>query len=487
MNNILIVDDEKNMCKVLKLVFEKDGFHVEIAHNGASALEILTNKNIDLVVADLKMPDMDGIELLKKSNGYGLGVPFIVISAYGTITSAVEAMKLGAVDFVTKPFNKNLIRHRVSRIINRLSDYTSNRKHIPFLEKNRNHRKIIYESSAMREVMETVERIAGVPRPVMLLGESGSGKEMLANEIHSRYEHSKSLPFVSINCPALPETLFESELFGYRKGAFTGASSDYKGKLKMADGGTLFLDEIAELPISIQAKFLRFLEDRTFIPLGSTEEVQVNTRIICATNKELHSLVELGEFRKDLYYRLNTLVLRIPPLRERKEDIPPMVEFFNSRLSEELNTEAKDFSDEVIETFIRYPWPGNVRELKNIVERIFLMSGDRSIELRDVPEEILAPQSVSSSHTISHPVSASRSESRIKSNTHHSSDADGSSDSFDQMEDGEASDVIADTEKQMLKDALIATDWNLTRAAKKLGISRSAIRWRIHKYGLKKP
>lgn len=451
MKNILIVDDEKNMCKILKIVFEKDGFLVEVAYNGSKAIEVLEAKHIDLVIADLKMPDMDGIELLKKIQTQGLRVPFMIISAYGTITSAVEAMKLGAVDFITKPFNKDLIRHRVNRIMHRLSDYSAHTRHLPITEKKANQRKIIYNSEAMKEVMETVDRIASIPRPVMLLGESGTGKEMIANEIHRLYEDSKNLPFVSINCPALPETLFESELFGYKKGAFTGAAENYQGKLKAADGGTLFLDEIAELPMSIQAKFLRFLEEKSFCPLGSIVEVRVNPRIICAANKDLHELVKQGQFRKDLYYRLNTLVLRIPPLRERCKDIPPMVEYFNSRLSEELCTVKKEFSYEVLEAFQSYLWPGNVRELKNIVERIFLMSKETVIQRADLPEEIL-----SSLHNTC-----------AENNT--------------ELE----SDVIAHTEKQLLKEALETNDWNLTRAAKRLGISRSAIRWRIKKYGLK--
>lgn len=447
MEKILVVDDEQNMCKILKIVFEKDGFIVETASNGKSALEIIENSSIDLVIADLKMPDMDGIELLKAVQKLGIHVPFIIISAYGTISSAVEAMKIGAEDFITKPFNKNLIRHRVAGIIQKLERRSGHTRRIPLLEKKSSERQIIYKSKSMHEVMDTLERIAPVPRPVMLLGESGSGKEMIAGEIHKRFADSRDLPFVSLNCPALPEALFESELFGYKKGAFTGASSNYTGKLKAADGGTLFLDEIAELPMSVQAKLLRFLEDKTYVPLGGTEQIKVNARIVCATNKNLKNLVEKGEFRKDLFFRLNTIMIHIPPLRERKEDIPPLVEYFNLRLSKELSLPPKKFSEEVIKTFTCYPWPGNIRELKNIVERIFLMSDTEAIEQKDIPKEIVSQTEYSSTNN--------------------------------------CADVIADTEKQMLIEALDSTGWNLTKAARKLGITRSAIRWRINKYKLK--
>ncbi|MFP4618548.1 MAG: sigma-54-dependent transcriptional regulator [Spirochaetaceae bacterium] len=447
MEKILVVDDEQNMCKILKIVFEKDGFIVQTASNGESALEILSHSSIDLVIADLKMPDMDGIELLKAVQKSGIHVPFIIISAYGTISSAVEAMKIGAEDFITKPFNKNLIRHRVAGIMQKLENRRGNTRGIPLLEKNSRDRQIIYKSKSMHEVMETIGRIAPVPRPVMLLGESGSGKEMIAGEIHKRFAASRDLPFVSLNCPALPEALFESELFGYKKGAFTGASSNYSGKLKAANGGTLFLDEIAELPMTVQAKLLRFLEDKTYVPLGGTEQIKVDARIVCATNKNLKKLVERGEFRKDLFFRLNTIMIHIPPLRDRKEDIPPLVEYFNLRLSRELNLPSKKFSEEVIKAFTCYPWPGNIRELKNIVERIFLMSDTEEIEEKDIPQEIVSQTENSSADN--------------------------------------CSDVIADTEKHMLIEALDSTDWNLTKAARKLGITRSAIRWRINKYKLK--
>lgn len=462
MRKILIVDDEQNMCKVLKLVLEKDGYSVETTTDGGTALEIIKSQFVHLIISDLKMPGIGGMELLRVIRDLGKKIPVIIISAYGNIQAAVDTMKLGAVDFITKPFNKDLIRHKVGQIFSELESRNieergglSNRgRYNPQSPRIR----VVYKSDAMKEIMATIDKIAAVPRPVLLLGESGSGKEMIAKEIHSRAgegkngdgeKPGKNRPFVSINCPALPESLFESELFGYRRGAFTNANEDYKGKIRLAEGGgTLFLDEIAEIPFSIQAKLLRFLEERSFIPLGATEQVSVNSRIICATNRNIQNMVKEGSFRKDLYYRINTIVIKIPPLRERKEDIPPLVAYFNEKLSLELGIDPKEITPEVVRVFMKYDWPGNVRELRNIVERIFLMSSSPEIEIDDIPEEILIA------------IENERRGEQIGGN------------------------LIANTERNMLLETLIRNEWNLTRAARELGITRSAIRWRINKYKL---
>lgn len=442
MKKILVADDEQNMCRVLKLVLEKDGYRVITAARGEEALDILKQEDVDLIISDLMMPGISGLDLLKGINAMGKQVPFLIVSAYGTIQAAVEAIKLGAADFITKPFNKDLIRHRVKTLVplDRSSILSS-------VSQTDN---IVYASRAMQEIMDTVQKIAPVQRPVLILGESGSGKEMIAQAIHQNSTLSKSRPYVSINCPSIPESLFESELFGYKRGAFTSAAADSKGKILVADGGTLFLDEIAEIPPAVQSKLLRFLEDKTFFPLGDTRQVKVDTRIIAATNKDIDSMVKEGTFRNDLYYRINTLVIQIPPLRERKEDIEPLVGYFMNTLSDELSLSKKTISCDVLKAFCSYSWPGNVRELKNIVERMYLMSSGEEISLADVPEEILMS---------------------FTDNPATDSDCCG--------------DRIAAQERLMLERALLEADWNLTKAAQQLGISRSAIRWRIKKHQLK--
>ena len=307
---------------------------------------------------------------------------------------------------------------------------------------------LVGKSPEIRAVGELIFRVAPTDLPVLIVGESGTGKELVAKAIHRHSKRSEKR-FLPINAAAIAPGTLESELFGHERGSFTGASARHRGFFEQADGGTLFLDEIAELPIPVQAKLLRFLEDKTYLPLGGTEPIKVNARIICATNKDLKELMDRGEFRKDLFFRLNTIMINTPPLRERKEDIAPLVEYFNQRLSKELNRQPKIFSDEVLETFTCYPWPGNVRELRNIVERIFLMSDSTVIDSSDIPWEII-------NHA-------------------------------DCTEGEKVGDVIADAERQLLIDALDSCSWNLTRAAQRLGITRSAIRWRIKKYKLKRP
>jgi DNA-binding NtrC family response regulator len=468
MQKILVVDDEQNMCKVLKLVLEKDGYAVETTTSGRAALEIIRSQPIHLLISDLKMPDLGGMDLLKGIRELEKKIPVIIISAYGNIQTAVDAMKLGAVDFITKPFNKDLIRHKVRQILPEPVREGGSKLGMRSTAASKRSR-IVYRSEAMKEIMATVDKIASVPRPVLLLGESGSGKELVAKEIHRRAGREeggegmdktdsrdsgaagKNRPFVSINCPTLPEPLFESELFGYKRGAFTNANEDYLGKIRLAEGGTLFLDEIAEIPISVQAKLLRFLEDRSFIPLGGTGQVTVHARIICATNRNIQEMVKDGGFRKDLYYRINTIVIKIPPLRERKEDIPPLIDYFNEKFSLELGIEPRRISPAVVEVFMNYNWPGNIRELRNMVERVFLMSSSPEIEIKDVPEEILIA------------IESEKTKGPFEDN------------------------LIASTEKTMLIETLVRNNWNLTRAARELGITRSAIRWRINKYGLANP
>ncbi len=447
MKKILVADDEVNMCRILKIILEKDGYSVVTADSGREALRILkSDNNIDLVISDLRMPDVDGMAVLEFLKETKQNIPIILITAYGSIELAVEAMKKGAADFITKPFDKNVIRH----IIRRVFHVTELEEENALLRNGRIEYEFIYKSKVMVKMMETIKKIARVPRPILIQGESGCGKEVIAKQIHlaSWYHNGQkpAQPFISINCPAVPETLLESELFGYQKGSFTGATKEFKGKIRLSNGGTLFLDEIGELSLNIQPKLLRFLENKKIIPLGGNTEYSVNTRVICATNKNLKEMVEKGLFRGDLFYRINTIIIEVPPLRDRKDDILPLADYFLNNLSEELGEQKKYLSDSILNSFMEYKWPGNVPELRNIIERAVLLSGSKDISINDILVELQYQKSFETFH---------------KENQ------------------------IENLEKKMLLSTLIISGWNITAAAKKLGLSRSAMRYKINKYKLK--
>ncbi len=446
MKRILVADDEINMCRILKIILEKDGYSVLTADSGKEAIRILKSDiNIDLVISDLRMPDVDGIAVLKFLKESKTNIPIILITAYGSIEIAVEAMKKGAADFITKPFDKNVIRHIIRRVF-----------HIAELEEENillrnsqiNH-DFVFKSKVMGQTLETIKKIARVPRPILIQGESGSGKEVIAKQIHlasCNYKgNNNQSPFISINCPAVPESLLESELFGYQKGSFTGAARDFKGKIRLSDGGTLFLDEIGELSLKVQPKLLRFLENKKIIPLGGNTEYSVNTRVICATNKNLKEMVEKGLFREDLFYRINTIIIEVPPLRDRKEDILLLADYFLNNLSKELGEQKKHLPDSIINSFMDYKWPGNVRELRNIIERAVLLSSSEDISINDIPVELRYQKS---------------------------------------FKEISADNQIESSEKKMLLSSLTLTDWNITAAAKNLGLTRSTMRYKINKYQL---
>lgn len=447
MKRILVADDEANMCMILKIILEKDGYSVVTAGSGKDAIGILKSDiAIDLVISDLRMPELDGIAVLKFLKESKTNIPIILITAYGSIEIAVEAMKKGAADFITKPFDKNVIRHIIRRVFHIAELEEENSQ----LRKGKIKHDFIYKSKVMVYTMETIKKIARVPRPVLIQGESGSGKELIAKQIHlasCNYNGQKNKqPFISINCPAVPESLLESELFGYQKGSFTGAAKDFKGKIRLSDGGTLFLDEIGELSLNIQPKLLRFLENKKIIPLGGNSEYSVNARVICATNRNLKEMVGKGLFREDLFYRINTIIIDVPPLRDRTEDIIPLADYFLHNLSRELGEQKKHLSDSVLNSFMDYKWPGNVRELRNIIERAVLLSNSENISLNDIPVEMRYQKS---------------------------------------LNEIPADNQIESSEKKMLLSSLTLTDWNITAAAKMLGLTRSTMRYKINKYQLK--
>ena len=445
MKKLLIVDDELNMQKVLDILFRRENYEVTTVSNGREAVEILDKGIIfDLILSDIKMPIMDGIELLKYLNKSQINIPLILITAYGSITEAVDAMKLGAVDFITKPFNKEDLKNIVYRAIHKEKEKNNKQNKSLWNDKG-----VIYSSEKIQKIMETVRKIAPSNLSILLTGESGTGKGVIAQAIHNyAFQDSEvNSPFISINCPALPDTLLESELFGYQKGSFTGAAKDFKGKIRLSDGGTLFLDEIGELSLNVQPKLLRFLENKKIMPLGGNTEYSVNTRVICATNKNLKEMVDKGLFREDLFYRINTIIIEVPPLRERKEDILPLANYFLNNLSQELGEQKKYLPDSIIKSFLEYKWPGNVRELRNIIERAVLLSGPECISLNDIPVELRYQNT------------------------------------FDEYP---SNNQIESSERKMLLSSLLQTGWNITTSAKKLGLTRSTMRYKIIKYQLEK-
>jgi two-component system nitrogen regulation response regulator NtrX len=384
MYKVLVVDDEINITKTIKEVLEDYGFSVITLNEGSNTLGVLNVEDVDLVLLDLLMPSANGIEILKEIRKQFPMLPVVMISGHGTISSTVECIKLGAFDFIEKPIS---IDKLVSTVKNALKF-----RELEFEKSSYwSEYKLVGESEHTRNLLELIDKIADSDASVLITGENGVGKEVVARLIHLKSSR-RGEPFVDINCAAIPETLMESELFGYERGAFTGAISSKKGKIESANGGTLFLDEIAEMPLSLQSKLLRVLQEKFVYRLGSNKGVQVDVRFIFSTNRDLKTLVREGKFREDLYYRINVIPIHIIPLRERKEDIIPIAVYYLNAFSTKYGKKGMEFSDEVKEVFLRYSWPGNVRELKNIVERLVIMSKGGRItldEIREYTSEIL--------------------------------------------------------------------------------------------------
>lgn len=384
---ILVVDDEEDILKILKFILEKEGYIVDTAMNGEEALTLMDKNPYDIVLTDLRMPGMDGIELLEKVKALYPEVDVVIMTAYASIESAVSAIKKGAADYIVKPFLNEDVKMRLKRIL----QHRSLQREVEVLKQQLSQKikgDVFWGSSPqMQEILKVLEKVTPTKAPILILGESGTGKGVLAELIHYNSPRSDK-PFISINCSAIPENLLESELFGYKRGAFTGAVSDKKGLIEMAHGGTLFLDEIGDMPLNLQAKLLKFLESGEFIPLGDTNKKQVDVRIIAATNKNLQELIQKGLFREDLYFRLNLVEIKMPPLRERREDIPALIYYFIEKLGKEYGKEIKGITNEALLVLTNYSWPGNIRELKNIIERAIILATGPYITLNEIPERI---------------------------------------------------------------------------------------------------
>ena len=386
-SNILVVDDEKDICRALNIILSKEGYAVTEAYNGEQAAELVGKQSFDIVMTDIKMEKMDGFDVLRQVQQLSPGTSVVMMTAFASVGSAVEAMRAGAVDYITKPFINDDIRLRIKRVV----DDRDLRAENQILRQELSQRcitfkNIIGNSDAMQRVFIMMEKVVPSKANVLITGESGTGKGLVAQAIHESGPRMDK-PFISINCGAIPETLLESELFGHKKGAFTSAVDDKKGLITMANGGTLFLDEVGELPLALQVKLLNVIQNKELTPVGDTRIIVVDVRIIAATNADLMQRVKDGRFREDLFYRLNVIELRIPALRERKDDIPLMIKHYLNVFSDEAGKKIKDIDYEAMKAMLAYDWPGNVRELRNTLERAVVLSEGEVITLHDLPDK----------------------------------------------------------------------------------------------------
>jgi len=387
---ILVVDDETIVRESLHDWLADAGYQVFTAENGPKALEIIEKERPGIAITDLVMPGMDGIELMKKAREIQPNIEVVIITAYGSISTAIAAMKEGAYDYIEKPFCPERAELLVKKLAEHQELVEENLSLRQRLEDHYRFENIIAKSSKMQRIIEIIKTIAKSNATVLITGESGTGKELVARAIHSQ-SHRRSKPFVAVSCAALPESLLESELFGHEKGSFTGAYSQKKGKFEFANGGTLFLDEVGEMSTNIQVHLLRVLEEKEFTRVGGNELIKVDVRVVSATNKDLQVAIEKGGFREDLYYRLNVVAIDLPPLRERKEDIPLFAQHFLHKFAQENQKEVTEFSPEAMEFLLNYDWPGNVRELENAIERAVILAKDSLVTIADLPHENMLP------------------------------------------------------------------------------------------------
>lgn len=454
MHKILIVDDEINIRFVLSAMLKKEGYAVASAADGLEALQILKTGRIDVVVTDLKMPHLDGMGLLNRITEQFPEVPVIIITAYGTVATAVEALKKGALDYITKPFELDDLKHVISKAV-KTRTLKESELFLPPEEIERAG--IIGASNAMLKIFDAIKRVAPTTTTILITGETGTGKELVADAIHYNSPRRNN-PLIKINCAAIAPTLFESELFGHEKGSFTGATITKPGKLEIAHKGTLFLDEVGEIPREIQVKLLRVIQNQEFERVGGLQSIKVDVRIITATNKNLLQDVRDGSFREDLYYRLNVFPIVVPPLRERREDVLPLVDYFVDKFNKKLDI-AVTVDGEVKEMLSRYEWPGNIRELENLMERMMLMARSKRLTLSEIPAELMG---------------------RIGNSAASSGNEDKKP-----FKDFLRS-HMEDVERQMIIRCLEESGSNVTKAAKKMGLSRKGLQIKMIKYNLRK-
>jgi two-component system response regulator PilR (NtrC family) len=453
MSKVLIVDDELSMREFLEIFFRKRGHTVQTAADGDAGIKMLFEEEFDLVLTDLRMPRTHGMVVLEKCRELYPDTPVIVMTAYATTQTAIDAMKMGAYDYLTKPFKLDNVSVTIEKALERRRLVAENRKLKDELRSRGSFPNLIGKSRAMQEVLDLVRRVANTPTNVLILGESGTGKELVARAIHEHSDRGPK-PFLVVNCGAIPENLLESELFGHRKGAFTGASSDKEGIVRAAHGGTLFLDEVGELPLSMQVKLLRVLQERSVKAIGDVREQPVDLRVIAATNRNLEEEVRGGRFRDDLFYRLNVISIELPPLRDRPEDIPLLAHHFLRKYAEMMNKPLDEFEPEAMQALVHHGFAGNVRELENIIQRAVALEDDDRVSSRALPPT-LRPRSPSDSLQ----------------------DA-----SLQLPQDGvDLEGVVGELERKLIMQALQRTGGLKKEAAKLLGISFRSLRYRLDK------
>ncbi|MDA8142031.1 MAG: sigma-54 dependent transcriptional regulator [Desulfobacteraceae bacterium] len=456
MDTILIVDDEKNYPLILSAVLQDEGFETLTANSGQEALEVLDHSDVDLVLTDMKMPKMDGIELLQRIKSQNPELPIIMMTAYGTVEKAVEAMQKGAYSYILKPFDNEQMILYVNKALDMYRVVKENRQLRSAVESRYSFGNLIGKSKPMQDIFETIRKVAPSSATVLIEGASGTGKELVAKSIHFNSPR-RNQPFVAVNCSALAETLLESELFGHEKGAFTGAISMKKGRFELADQGTLFLDEIGELSPSLQVKLLRVLQEKVFERVGGMRPISVNIRLIAATNKSLKEEIQKGHFREDLFYRLNVVHVVLPSLAERLEDLRPLIAHFIEKYAEERHgvTPVTRVDKEVERLFFDYSWPGNVRELENVIERAMVMCPGDTIQIEDLPTDFR--KNISKNNLLK----------------------------LEDIEPGATLyETLAFVEKTMILNALKKADFIQSRAAALLGIGKSGLNQKLKKYGI---
>jgi len=452
---VLVVDDEPGMKEFLKIMLEKMGYQADAADSGEDAIKRLEQGKYKLVICDLKMPRISGMEVLRRSKEVNPEVPVIMITAFGTAESAVEAMKLGAYDYISKPFKVDEIQLVINKALEKARLLEENIQLKRELKNKYGFHQLIGLSEPMRKIYEIIRQTAPTKSNILISGESGTGKELVAKAIHYNSPR-RNHPLLTVNCASIPESLLESELFGHTRGAFTGAYQSKRGVFELADQGSIFLDEISEMTPGLQAKLLRVIEDKSFRKVGGEQELKVDVRIIAATNRDIEKEIKTGRFREDLFYRLNVIHIHLPPLRERKEDIPILAQHFLEKYSAEMKKPIRKISKEAEEMLIKYHWPGNVRELENVIERAVSMEKTEAILPESITEKVRCPENVldlaSSFQIPSQGINLEK--------------------------------TMENLERKMLKEALLQSRGNQTRAAELLGLSFRSFRYRIKKLGI---
>jgi nitrogen regulation protein NR(I) len=474
---ILIADDEANLRRVLAAQLAKDGYEVHTAEDGRAAMDVLAEHHVDVVITDLRMPRVDGMQLLAHVASTQPDVPVIMITAHGTVDTAVEALKLGAFDYVTKPFDRAELRSVVAKAARTRELAERDVATAPSGPPGPGRFRLIGDAPAMREVYTIVDKVADTPSTVLITGESGTGKELIARALHENSSR-RELPFIRVNCAAIPRDLMESELFGYEKGAFTGAVTSKPGRFELAHGGTLFLDEIGEIPVSMQVKLLRALQEHEIERVGGIKTIRVDVRVVAATNRDLTAEIARGAFREDLYYRLNVVHVHLPPLRERKSDIPLLVEHFLRRFNERLRKQVRGVDDAAMEALLGHPWRGNIRELENVVERCTLFCDGERITLDDLPPELRRPAAATPGDA-----GAARS-TPVDALAAVADEAASASDPGLGLKEA-VREAAARVERELIQRALLQTGGNVTHTARLLKISRKGLQMKMKELGLR--